>query len=67
MNITLNNQQETIDANTLTVSDLLVIKKYTYKMIVVKINDRIIEPSDYETTIISDGDNVLVIHFFAGG
>ncbi len=67
MNITLNNKPESFETSSLTVTELLELKKYTYKMIVVKINNRLIEPSDYETATINDGDNVMVIHFFAGG
>lgn len=51
----------------LTVTKLLEKKKYTFKMITVKINGNVIKKDEYETTLIHDGDNVLVLHHVAGG
>jgi len=51
----------------LTVQRLLELKEYTYVKIFVKINGRIVEKEDYETTLIQDGDDVKVIHLLAGG
>lgn len=51
----------------LTVKKLLEIKNYTFPNITVKINDEFIPKSEYHSTYIKDGDNVLVIHMFGGG
>ena len=67
MNIQLNNNQETIEGEKITISDLLLIKKYSFKMLVVKVNDKIIKKEDYASTFISDGDDVLVLHLMSGG
>jgi len=51
----------------LTVEKLLEKKGYTFPMIIVRINDKVIEREDYATTIINDGDNVEALHIFGGG
>lgn len=68
MHITLNNKEETIAGKeTITVSELLEIKNYTFKFLVVRINNKAVKPSDYESTKIQDGDDVKVIHLISGG
>ncbi|MCK5822891.1 MAG: sulfur carrier protein ThiS [Bacteroidales bacterium] len=67
MKITLNNRNENFDNKTLTVSQLLEIKNFTFKMIVVKINDKLVKKEFYETTFINNNDNVNVIHLISGG
>ncbi|MGV8146737.1 MAG: sulfur carrier protein ThiS [Alkaliphilus sp.] len=51
----------------LTVARLLELKKYTFPKLIVKINSELIKKEEYETTQISDGDDVKVIHLLAGG
>lgn len=51
----------------LTVKGLLEIKKYTYARIVVIINGSMVQPEEYESTSIHDGDDVQVLHLMAGG
>ncbi len=67
MKFILNKQDETIDRDSISVSDLLELKKYTFKMLVVKINDRIIKRDEYPDTFIQEGDDVLVLHLMSGG
>ena len=68
MNITLNNKSETISGKkSITVSELLEYKNFTFKFLVVRINDKAIKPEDYEKTTINDGDDVKVIHLISGG
>lgn len=50
-----------------TVKQLLEIKRFIYPRIIVKVNDEVISPEDYENTQINDGDDVKVIHLLAGG
>ncbi len=38
MDIILNNRNENIDANAMSISELLKYKNYTFKMMVVKVN-----------------------------
>lgn len=67
MKITLNNIIEEFDANELTINQLLELKNYTFRMIVVKINDSVIRRHEFDTTMINDGDEVAVIHLISGG
>ncbi len=68
MNITLNNKAESIPGKeSLTVSELLEYKNFTFKFLVVRVNGKAIVPGDYEKTTISDGDDVKVIHLISGG
>jgi sulfur carrier protein len=67
MKITLNNNPETFEAEKLTISELLKIKNFTFKMLIIKINGVLIKKDTYETTMVSDGDDVNVLHLISGG
>ena len=51
----------------LTVQRLLDEKTYTFKQLVVKVNEIFIPEEKYQSFLINDGDNVMVIHLMAGG
>ncbi len=51
----------------LTVKLLLKKCKYTFPLIMVKVNSSYIPKEKYEDTLIMDGDDVQVIHSIAGG
>ncbi len=51
----------------MTVRSLLNDKKYTFRMIIVKINGKVIKKDQYDTHLINNADNVLVIHMISGG
>ena len=63
---TLNNRNEEYIEG-LTISELIKIKKYTYKKKIVSINGDFIEPDEYDKAIIKDGDDVKIHHLLAGG
>lgn len=67
MNIILNNRPETFDLEEMTVDQMLEIKKFSFKMRVIKINGRFIRKSDYSTAVIRDGDNVQMLYLMSGG
>lgn len=67
MNIILNNNIEQIEGDSIVVTDLLRIKNFTFKMLVVKINGTLVKKSDYEKTAIGEGDDVMVLHLISGG
>lgn len=67
MKIILNNRAETIDRRELTVRELLQIKNFTFKMLVIKINGVLIKKNVYDTSKIHDGDDVIVLHMVSGG
>jgi sulfur carrier protein len=67
MKITLNNREEEFLNSTMTVSQLLEEKNYTFKMLVVKVNDKLVKKHDYDSALINEGDNVMVLHLISGG
>jgi thiamine biosynthesis protein ThiS len=67
MIITLNNQSESFDQEFLNITELLEIKKFTFKALVVKINGLLVRKHEYQSTVIHSGDNVDVIHLISGG
>jgi thiamine biosynthesis protein ThiS len=67
MKITLNNSPETIDQSEITISQLLEIKKFSFKMLVIKVNDVGVRKEDYDKTVVRDGDQVIVLHLISGG
>ena len=50
-----------------TVKDLLKRMKYTFPLVIVKINDKIIPRSKYSVTIIPNNSRIAVIHMISGG
>jgi thiamine biosynthesis protein ThiS len=69
MKITLNNNIEIIETaeDSLTINQLLQIKKYSFKNLVVKINGELVKRDSYDVSKFTDGDNVDVIHMISGG
>jgi len=67
MKITLNNRPEEFDADSISVSEMLEIKNFTYRMRIVKINGRLIKKEEYDNAIIRDGDDVQMLYLMSGG
>ncbi len=67
MKIILNHHPEEFNASSLTVSELLAIKKFTFKMLVIRINGKVIRKHEYPATLIKEGDDVTVLHLISGG
>jgi sulfur carrier protein len=67
MNIFLNNNSEIFSGDSMTVNELLKIKNFTFKMLVIKINGTLVKKTEYETAEIHDGDEVHVLHLISGG
>jgi sulfur carrier protein len=67
MNINLNNTPEEFNAEILTVNELLSLKKFTFKMLVIRINGNLVKKDEYNTALIRDKDDVMVLHLVSGG
>ena len=67
MKIILNNREEEFNLDTLTVSRMLELKKFSFKMRIVKINGLLIHREKYESTFIHESDNVQMIYLMSGG
>ncbi len=68
MKLVVNNRDtELSDFSQLTVRELLKEMRYTFPMLVVKVNGKLVKKDRYDETIIKDGDNVAAIHLVGGG
>lgn len=67
MKITLNNRPESFDQAQISVSELLDIKNFTFKMLVIKVNGKLVKKDAYDSFQIKDGDDVSVLHLVSGG
>ncbi len=67
MKFTLNNNPEEIDAEKVSVSEMLILKKFSYKLRIIKINNVLIPRDKYDSTVINAGDDVQMIYLMSGG
>ncbi|MBE0667808.1 MAG: sulfur carrier protein ThiS [Bacteroidales bacterium] len=67
MEIRLNNEPVTLKEETITLSRLLEVTKYNFKLRIVKVNGRLINRDNYDTEIVRDGDDVQVVYLMSGG
>ena len=67
MKILLNNRQEEFGNEAITVNEMLALKKFSFKMRIIKINGLLISKEKYDSTIIRDGDNVQMLYLMSGG
>jgi len=67
MKINLNNNEVSMAGESFSVRELLALMKFTFPMIVVKINGRLVGKEDYDRVFVGDGDNVEAIHLISGG
>jgi len=51
----------------LTISDILKKKNYTFKMLIVKIDGKLIKKDKYDKAFIPNGADVKIIHLISGG
>jgi thiamine biosynthesis protein ThiS len=67
MKIQLNNNPEEIPGDSVTVNELLKLKNFTFRMLVIKINGTLVQKTTYDSTRIHNGDDVHVLHLISGG
>lgn len=67
MKILLNNREEEFERENINVSEMLGIKKFSFKMRIIKINGVLVAKEDYDSTQIREGDNVQMIYLMSGG
>lgn len=67
MKITLNNRPDSFDYESLSIAEVLKIKNYSFKLMVIKINGKLIRKPDYASSFIKNGDDVQIIHMISGG
>jgi thiamine biosynthesis protein ThiS len=69
MDITVNGIPEHVETTkaSITVDELLRLKKFSFRMLVVRVNGELIRKENYSTATIAQGDDVQVIHLISGG
>ena len=68
MNIQINGEKEALSADELTVSQLLTLKEVKMPdMVSVELNGDIVDRDAFDTTPVSEGDEVEFLYFMGGG
>jgi len=67
MKILLNDREEELDAESISVAEMLILKKFSFKLRIIKINGILISKDLYDTTTIYEGDIVHMIYLMSGG
>ena len=67
MKILLNNREEEIPEENISVSEMLILKKFSFKMRIIKINGILISREDYDSTFLHSGDKVQLLYLMSGG
>jgi thiamine biosynthesis protein ThiS len=67
MKIILNGREEKFERETMSVSEMLDLKKFSFRMRIVKVNGKLIPRDDYGSSVINDGDNVQMFYLMSGG
>ncbi|MCF8228456.1 MAG: sulfur carrier protein ThiS [Bacteroidales bacterium] len=67
MKITLNNREESIDKEMMTLQELIDYKNFTFKLLVTKVNGKLVKKDQRDRAIVRDGDKVTVLHLVSGG
>jgi len=64
--ITVNTQPVPWEEN-MTIERILKVMHYTFRMLVVKVDGRLIKKNEYAATVVPQGAVVEVIHLISGG
>ena len=67
MKILLNSREEEFDKKKISVNEMLELKKFSFRMRIIKINDILIAKDKYDSTFIQDGDKVEMLYLMSGG
>lgn len=63
----LNNRPEEFDAYELSIAEVMQRKSFQFKLLVVKLNGALIDKGDYASTLVREGDELMIIHLVSGG
>jgi thiamine biosynthesis protein ThiS len=67
MKILLNNREEEFARDSMTVSEMLAERRFSFRMRIIKINNVFISRDRYDTAEIHEGDNVQLLYLMSGG
>ncbi|GGD55484.1 sulfur carrier protein ThiS [Paenibacillus nasutitermitis] len=67
MNLHINGENVEVPVTLVFVQDLLLHFGLEEKVVIVELNGNILEKADHQTTRLSDGDRIEIVHFVGGG
>jgi len=67
MDIVLNNRPEHFDVHELSITEIIERKNFTFKLLVTKINGRLVKKEERDSALVKEGDKVLIHHLISGG
>jgi thiamine biosynthesis protein ThiS len=67
MKILLNYREEELNGDRVTVRQMLEMKKFTFRMRIIKINGVLIPKEMYDSALIHEGDDVQMLYLMSGG
>ena len=68
MKVLINGNEEVIDNNSITITQLLQLKNIKMpEMVSVELNGNILSRDEFDSTFLKDGDSVEFLYFMGGG
>ncbi len=67
MKITLNNRTENFESEPLSIAEIIQLKNFTFKLLVTKLNGKLVKKEDRTKILVKDGDSLLILHQISGG
>jgi thiamine biosynthesis protein ThiS len=67
MQIKINGRNHEFLEETLTITEVMQKLNYTFNVILVKYKNEVIRKEQFDCVRLTDGDEILFIHMFAGG
>ncbi|HHV04280.1 MAG: sulfur carrier protein ThiS [Bacteroidales bacterium] len=67
MTITLNNRKETFPPAEMSIAQIMNVKQFHFKMLIVKLNGKLIPRESWTLTLVRDADRLDIIHLVSGG
>jgi sulfur carrier protein len=67
MKFLLNNREEEFEKESISVSEMLILKKFSFKLRVIKINGILIPKEKFDSTFIHNDDKVYMLYLMSGG
>ncbi len=67
MKLTVNFSEETHEEEALSVASLIAKKRWSFPLIIARVNGELVEREDYAAKTLVDGDEVELYHLVSGG
>lgn len=67
MKIILNNRPEVVNRDTVSLSELIELKNFSFRLLVTRVNGTLVRKENRDDVIIHEGDNVKIHHMISGG